>query len=100
MDNELISTACSPKTPREQHANNSNKPIQSICSHSLSEELFTAFSSKFPAGEELYVFRNQKNTPKNKKPPKQAAFAVAQKITLKTFVKRRPFSPWLLLSCA
>jgi hypothetical protein len=58
------------------------------------------FSSKFPACEEVYVFRNRKNMTKNKKPPKQAAFIVAQKIALKTFVEQRPFSPWLLLSCA
>jgi hypothetical protein len=80
-DNELICTACSPKTPREQQANNSNQPIQSTCSHGLTEELFTVFSSKFPACEEVYVFRNQKNMTKNKQPPKQAAFAVAQKLS-------------------
>jgi hypothetical protein len=100
-DNELICTPCSPKTVREQPANNSNQPIPSTGSYSLNEELFTAFSSNIPAGEEVYVFRSQKNMPgKVKRPPKQAAFAVAQKFALKTFVERRLFSPWLPFSCA
>ena len=68
-NNELICTPCSPKTPREQPANNSNQPIPSTCSHSLSEELFTAFLSNIPAGEEVYVFRNQKICPKIKNRP-------------------------------
>jgi hypothetical protein len=74
--------------------------MASADSHRRGEELFTAFSSKNPAGEEVYVFRNQKNMPnKIKRPPKQAAFAVVQKFTLKTFVEQRSFLPWLLPSC-
>jgi hypothetical protein len=72
-DNELICTPCSPKTPCEQPANNSNQPTPSAGSHSRGEKLFTAFSSKIPAGEEVYVFRNKKTCPKMKRPPKQAA---------------------------
>jgi hypothetical protein len=42
-DNELICTPCSPKTPREQPADNSNKPMPSTGSHRPDEELFTVF---------------------------------------------------------
>jgi hypothetical protein len=43
-DNELIPTACSPKTTREQRANNSNHPMESIGSPDLNKQLFTGFS--------------------------------------------------------
>jgi hypothetical protein len=62
-DNELICTACSPKPPCEQPANNSNQPMPSAVSRGWSEELFTALASRFPACEEVYVFKKQKNRP-------------------------------------
>jgi hypothetical protein len=52
-DNELICTVCSPKTAREQPANNSNQPMESNCSLDLNEELFTGFSPEIPRGEEV-----------------------------------------------
>jgi hypothetical protein len=51
--NELICTVCSPKTTREQLANNSNQPMESIGSLYLNEELFTGFSPEIPRGEEV-----------------------------------------------
>src|ERR1017187_1586605 len=64
--NELICTVCSPKTTREQLANNSNQPMESDCSLSFSEELFTEFSPEIPRGEEVCVLKNSKMR-KNKK---------------------------------
>jgi hypothetical protein len=51
--------------------------MPSAYSRSLSEELFAALAAKFPACEEVYVFTIKKTGLKIKKPPKQAAFAVA-----------------------
>src|ERR1039458_6916234 len=63
-DNELICTICSPKTTREQLANNSNQPMESGCSLDLNGELFTGFSPEIPRGEEVCVLKNMR---KNKK---------------------------------
>jgi len=74
-DNELICTVCSPKTTREQLANNSNQPMESDCSPNLNEELFTGFSPEIPRGEEVCVLKNLKNTQKKqKRPPVRMAF--------------------------
>jgi len=84
-DNELICTPCSPKTPREQPANNSNQPIPSTGSHRLDEELFTAFSSKIPACEEVYVFRIHKNRAEIKKAAQAGGLCRCAKITAQDF---------------
>jgi hypothetical protein len=56
--NELICTVCSPKTAREQRANNSNQPMDSDGSLNLNEELFTILSPAIPRGEEVCVLKN------------------------------------------
>jgi hypothetical protein len=93
-DNELICTPCSPKTPREQPANNSNEPMPSTGLHHPGEELFTAFPSNISAGEEVCVFRNQKKRAEIKKAAQnRRPWLLRKKLPLKTFVGQRPFSP-------
>jgi hypothetical protein len=72
--NGLICTVCSPKTTREQLANNSNQPMESDCSLNLNEELFTEFSPEIPRGEEVCVLKNLKISQKQKRPPVRMAF--------------------------
>jgi hypothetical protein len=57
----------------------------------LSEELFTIFSSKIPACEELYVFRKSKNTPKNKKTAQTGGLCRSTKIYAQAFCEAAAF---------
>jgi hypothetical protein len=78
--NELICTVCSPKTTREQLANNSNQPMESDGSLNLNEELFTGFSPEIPRGEEVCVLKNQTICAKTKKATRSDGLLIPRKI--------------------
>jgi hypothetical protein len=77
--NGLICTVCSPKTTREQPANNSNQPMESDCSLNVNEELFTEFSPEIPRGEEVCVLKNLKICAKTKKATRSDGLSIARK---------------------
>jgi hypothetical protein len=79
-DNELICTVCSPKTTREQLANNPNQPMESDCSLNSNEELFTEFSPEIPRGEEVCVLKNSKKCAKTKKATRSDGLLISRRI--------------------
>jgi hypothetical protein len=79
-DNGLICTICSPKTTREQLANNPNQPMESDCSPNLNEELFTGFSPEIPRGEEVCVLKNLKICAPTKKATRSDGLLIPRKL--------------------
>jgi hypothetical protein len=79
-DNGLICTVCSPKTTREQLANNPNQPMESDCSLNLNEKLSTGFSPEILRGEEVYVLKNSKKCAKTKKATRSDGLLISRRI--------------------
>jgi hypothetical protein len=58
--NELICTACSPRTSCEQPANNPDQPMKSGSLRNWPEKLFTGFSPEILRCGKVCVFKKRK----------------------------------------